>query len=995
MKKITLLLLLLSLASISNAQNYWKKMESGNQRSKSELYQRGDTPKKYHIFSLDLDNFNSQLNFNSKNSSNILELPNAFGKTSKYLVTESSNFEDGLAKKFPSIKSYSAKGIDDPSATAKISIGTDGVHIMIISGNYSTLYIDPLTKDNKNYISYKKEDFVSSRDDFECKADELKNKHFPNTNKTASRNANDGKLRTFKIAIASTGEYSQFHLTNQSVPSTATDATKKAAVLSAMNTTMARVNLVYERDLSVKMVIVSDNEKLIFLDANTDNLSNSSATSLIAESQRICDNVIGNSNYDIGHTFSTGAGGLAGLGVVCVTGQKGRGVTGRTNPIGDPYDIDYVAHEIGHQFGANHTFNNSCNGNRNGSTAVEPGSGSSIMAYAGICTPNVQANSDDHFHSVSIAEMWSTIQRTATCATTTNTGNNAPTADAGADVSIPKSTPFILKGKATDADGTTSLTYNWEQIDTEIAVMPPVATNTGGPLFRSLSSKTTPDRYFPELSTILSGATSTQWEVLPSVARDMNFSFTVRDNNSGGGASARDDIKITVTDSPAFTISNQATWAQNTTRDITWAVGKSNISPINCKNVNIKLSTDGGNTFSITLASNTPNDGSESILLPSSIANTTNAVILIEAADNIFYNITPKFTINSTPDFAISNTTGDVSVCKSGTSEQIFDFNYITSNGFSETVNLTITKSPTGATTEITPTTINSNGNFSLKVTNLNTVVDGDHIITLNAKSTTLEKNIDIKLNIKSSVCGSSGSTTYQTGTTLVKFNTINNETLNKTQAYNSYRHIVTRVKKGTTHELTVNTNTDDSATEKYSTRTLAWIDWNQNCQFDDDEKFDLGTVTGSTNGKTTLSPLSITVPNNAVLGTTILRVSTKFAGDGFPGVCETGFDGEVEDYTVFIEEATASTDEVSFNNFNLFPNPSNGRFKLTFETKTQDKVSVKLFDFRGRLVESKNFSNSSLIFSEELLFNTVNSGMYLLQIQNGGLQTTKKLIIK
>ncbi|CAM1357143.1 reprolysin-like metallopeptidase [Tenacibaculum halocynthiae] len=1094
MKKITLLLLLLSLATISNAQNYWKKMESGNQRSKSELYQRGDTPKKYHIFSLDLNSFTFHLNSKSKKSSNIIDLPNAFGKTSKYLVTESSNFEDGLAKKFPSIKSYSAKGIDDPSATAKISIGTDGVHVMIMSGNFSTLYIDPLTKDNKNYISYKKEDFVSSRDDFQCKVDELKNKHTSDTNKTASRNANDGKLRTFKIAIASTGEYSQFHLTNQSVPSTATDATKKAAILSAMNTTIARVNLVYERDLSVKMIIVSDNEKLIFLDANTDNLSNSNANSLITESQNICDNVIGNSNYDIGHTFSTGAGGLAGLGVVCITGQKGRGVTGRTNPIGDPYDIDYVAHEIGHQFGANHTFNNSCNGNRNGATAVEPGSGSSIMGYAGICAPNVQFKSDDHFHSVSIAEMWSTIKVAATCATITNTGNNAPTADAGVNVSIPKSTPFVLKGKATDADGTLSLTYNWEQIDTEIAVMPPVGTNTAGPLFRSSPSKTSPNRYFPKLENVV-GNTTSSWEVLPSVAREMNFSLTVRDNNSGGGASARDDIKITVADANPFIVtapSTAVTWNSGSSQTITWDKSTTDQAPINCANVRIKLSLDGGVTFPITLIENTPNDGSQSISIPNN--PTTKARILIEAVGNVFYNVnSTNFTIVSTiPTFVFSSVTSTNSICNNTNNTVNYTLNLDFINGFNETVSFSTQNLPSGASATFSPTTINKSGNVTMIIGGLNGTSAQKYNVKAIGTSTSLTQNTSVNLTIFDSTFSkisttkpSNNSTNIELAPTLtwkedsnasmynvqiatdsnftnivldknastnlytlvspltsntkyywkvkpkndcgegtfsdvsnfttsnpsycsstftdeaggtehitnVTFNTINNNSANDTSdGYEDFTSIATTIKKGETYPISVTFDTGG-----FQDHCYVFIDWNQDYKFDNTtERYDLGTKPEDVATAT----FNIKVPDNAVKGNTRMRVIIEYddpTNNYGEGACDADHKtewGETEDYKITID-ATASTDEVSFNNFNLFPNPSNGRFKLTFETKTQDKVSVKLFDIRGRLVESKNFSNSSLIFSEELLFNTVNSGMYLLQIQNGGLQTTKKLIIK
>jgi hypothetical protein len=620
-----------------NAQKFLKKIDIENIAfSKKEVYQKKNLPSKFYLVNINTSNFNLALKDKTKNNDRIIELPNAKGGFSMFLIKETSNFKGKLSEKFSMIKSYSAQGIDDPTAVAKISFGTDGFHAIIFSGKEKTIYVDPYSKDNKTLIVYKRNDLEANKDDFTCQVQQFSNRSLVQPNTT--ENANDGKLRTFRLALACSGEYAQFHLTNQGIADTETDDVKKAAVLSAMNTTMTRVNGVYEKDLSVRMVLVANNDDIIFLDAATDNITDGSPDLMIDEVQAICDSIIGNANYDIGHLFSIGGDGLAGGGVVCVTGSKALGVTGRSEPIGDAYDVDYVAHEMGHQFGANHTQNNPCN--RNNDTAVEPGSASTIMGYAGICSPNVQSNSDDHFHAVSIAEMWNTIQSSASCAVETDTGNLAPTANAGSDFSIPKSTPFVLKGTATDADGMGTLTYNWEQTDNEIATMPPVSTNSGGPMFRSLKSKLEPIRYMPELATVIEGSTGTTWEVLPSVQRDLNFSFLVRDNHAGGGSTARDDMKVSIVDTDAFTVTAPNTavsWNVGSTQTITWSKGTSDVAPISCLNVNIKLSVDGGITFPIIIKANTPNDGSEDIEIPNNISET--ARILVEAADNIFYNV--------------------------------------------------------------------------------------------------------------------------------------------------------------------------------------------------------------------------------------------------------------------------------------------------------------------------------------------------------------------
>ena len=644
MRKILSLFLFLSITGQLFGQQFWSKKENINFKySNEDIYVRKSNPEKLDIYTLNLESFTSYLS--SRNNDLEISLPINSNEFQKFRIRESSNLAPELSAKFPMIKSYTGYGIEDPTAIVKIDIGTNGIHAIVFSGNHSTLYIDPYTKDNKEYIVYQRKDITKNEKDFICELDSSLTNNKDQT-KEIQKNADDGLLRTFRLALACTGEYAQYHLNQQGVDPGATDAVKKAAVLSAMNTTMNRVNGVFEIDLGVRMEIVANNDAIIFLDAATDGFSNTNGNALLSQNQSKCDAEIGSENYDIGHVFTTGGGGVAFLGVVCKNDSKAGGVTGRGTPINDPFDVDYVAHEMGHQFGANHTQNNSCN--RNSSTAVEPGSASTIMGYAGICSPNVQSNSDDHFHIISIDEMWNLIQTTATCAATTNIGNATPTANAGSDVAIPKSTPFVLRGIGTDIDGTSTLTYNWEQVDAEIASMPPLSINTGGPMFRSIPSKTSPNRYMPALSTIIAGNTSTDWEVLPSVARELDFALTVRDNNPGGSASARDDIRVTVTDADPFTVelpNTAVVWEGLTTQTVTWKKGTTDTAPINCNFVTIKLSTDGGLTFPITILSNTPNDGSQDIVVPDN--PTTEARIMIEAVDNLFYNVNAiDFTIN-------------------------------------------------------------------------------------------------------------------------------------------------------------------------------------------------------------------------------------------------------------------------------------------------------------------------------------------------------------
>ena len=621
--------------------------------------ERRIVPARYRTLALDADTLQSILavapmEFSDAAAAAPVEiwLPMPNGNMERFRVVESPILEPGLSAKYPEIKTYSARGIDDQTAYARFGWTYKGFHGIIFSDLHATVYIDAYsTNDITHYISYFRTDYTRAFTEPFIQYEPEVIDQIESIITSEQELVIGEQLRTYRLALAATGEYSTYH------------GGTKPLVLAEMVIAMNRVNGMYEQDTALRMVLVANNDDVIFLDGTTDPYNNSSGSQMLGQNQATLDSIIGNANYDVGHVFSTGGGGVASLRVPCVTGSKARGVTGLTNPVGDPFYVDYVAHEMGHQYGGNHTFNGSegsCSGgNRNGSTAYEPGSGTTIMAYAGICgSQNIQPNSDDHFHTHSIQEIvaYTTTGNGNTCPVITNTGNSAPTSEAGTGgFTIPVNTPFILTGSATDPNGSDVLSYNWEEYDLGAAGHPnsPVG---NAPIFRSFPSVPVPFRVFPRMSDIVNN-TQTIGEILPSYARALNFRLTVRDNNvnpSAGGVHY-DLITFAVTDQAGpflVTAPNTAVvWPIGGLGMVTWDVANTDVAPVSCTNVDITLSTDGGYTYPITLATNTPNDGSHNVTVPNN--PNTQSRVRVMCANNIFFDISNvNFTIQTVPPFA-------------------------------------------------------------------------------------------------------------------------------------------------------------------------------------------------------------------------------------------------------------------------------------------------------------------------------------------------------
>ena len=464
------------------------------------------------------------------------------GGWERFDVVESPVLEASLQERFPDIRTYRGQGRDNRAATVRLDLTPRGFHAMILSGRGTTM-IDPLREgDPVRYVARAKRD-AAPGERFRCLAND-RSAPAPRFGGAEALPVGD-TLRTFRFALAADGEYTA----RVCLP----EPPGVACALAQMATGVNRLTGIFEREVAVRLTLIAQEPLIIYTDPVTDPYTDGDPAVMREENQANLDAVIGSPNYDIGHVFGTGGGGIAVIGGVCLNPHKGRAATGLSDPIGDPFYVDYVSHEIGHHFGSNHTFNGTtefCGPNRWTPTAWEPGSGSTIMSYSGLCSlEDVQIFSDDYFHVGSQIEMSNFLDSIGiVCSANTPTGNTIPTVSAGPDVTVPAATPFTLTATASDPDGD-ALTMAWEEVDLG-APSPPNTDNGNRPIFRSYAPEPALSRTFPRLEYILN-FDNTPPEVpvsesLPVTTRSLQFRATVRDNRAGGGGVASDLVVVNV-----------------------------------------------------------------------------------------------------------------------------------------------------------------------------------------------------------------------------------------------------------------------------------------------------------------------------------------------------------------------------------------------------------------------------------------------------------------
>ena len=1116
MKKLLLTtLILISVLNLGFSQNerYWNEhTDTSTKIITDKGVARQSFPKEFKLFTLNINSLRQELfsivGSESSKRSTVIALPNAAGGLEQFRVYEASNFEPDLQAQFPEIRAFSGKGIDDVYATLKISISPQGIQTMIFRSDKENEFIEPYSQDHFVYAVFKSQRVKGSLA-WTCSTDDQKITTEINSKIGNYQKSSAGQLKTMRLAQSCNGEYSNYF--------GATSAAQVGLVIAAFNATLTRCNGVYEKDLALHLNLVASTTNVIYYNPTTDpyttlgqwntQLQKALNTTLTGVGTSLADN---NAAYDIGHMFgASGGGGNAGcIGCVCVNGvasgagsTKGRGITSPSDgvPQGDNFDIDYVVHEIGHQLGGNHTFSNS---NEGAGVNKEIGSGVTIMGYAGITAYDVAQHSIDIYHEATIQQIQNNLA-TKTCPITTSlAGTNAtPVVDAMSNYTIPKSTPFVLVGSASDADTSDALTYCWEQNDdggsSTGANSNASITKTVGPNFLSLLPTASSTRYFPRLSSVIANSNTTAGtgdagiliEALSSVSRVLNFRLTVRDNVPYSsvapvkvGQTNFTDMVVNVNAAAGpFLVSSPntaVTYPVATNQTVTWDVAGTTENNINAPFVDIFYSTDGGYTYPIQLANKVPNNGSSIVTIPNEVGTTNR--IMVKGYEHIFFDISNTNFATTAPTTTFLVTQSSVQTVSACTlSSTTYSFDYTPISGFTGTTIFAATGLPAGATAVFSPATMsNTAGTVTVTVSNLTSVAPGNYNLLVNATSGATEQTVPFYLflglpnvtltapvdnaitqntslsltwspnpnatsydvqvatssdfstivssgNVVSNVYNATGlnqDTTYywrvmpknatctglfgasfvfstgtvacaSTSSTVVPVtipttaNATVTSTLNIPSGVNiSDVNVTVNISHTWVNDLTVTLVGPTGVEVKLVQNPCTSASIQNAIATFDDAGTTLVCGTNPAISGVILPFQALSAFNGlSAAGTWTLRILDSYNGDG----------GTLNSWSLNVCTLSAlGVKDNDFQNFVLYPNPSNGNFNIQFNSASNSAIKIGVYDMRGRQVFSKSYQNNGF-FNENLQLGSLQAGVYLVNVLDGDSKIVKRIVLE
>ena len=941
MKKLLFLLSAIVLSTVLSGQ--WKQSVT---LSQDGILQES------RVFSLDVKYLSDQVK-NAHETGQysrpvVIKVPISDGKIERFEVFSSPVVSATLAKKYK-LGSYVGRGIDDPSKYLRFSFTNGKFQSMILHGTEME-FIEPIDAKGNLYKIIRKAN-VASPLGFICSTEEsplekkqlqkLISKPKPMALRNVYANmaqVSDRKFRKLRLAVSVTGEYTQYF-----------GGTVQSA-LAAINASLTRVNGVFEKELALQLIL-QDFPQLIFTDPTTDPYSDAAEGVNGAwsfEIQNTLTSTIGNGAYDIGHLFgASGSGGNAGcIGCVCRDDSaetndlnKGAAFTSPADgkPEGYSFDIDFVTHEMGHQLGAHHTFSYVLeDAGRN----VEPGSGSTIMGYAGITgsTTDVQTNSDDYFHIRSIQEILDVL-KTTSCDEELPINNTAPSITPLQDYTIPKSTAFVLDAHASDAEGD-ALTYSWEQVDNaEVSVNNSnLGKNATGALFRSMPPSEISKRYLPRLTTVLDGQlkSAKDWEAAPEISRKLQFAVTVRDQHLQYPQMSMAEQTISVGDDGPFEFRMAPNIYTKVPTTVSWEVANTADAPYNVSNVKIDYTTDNGLNW-ILLTNSTPNDGKENFQFPEGLFGKS-VKLRISAIGNVFYAVSPEMKV-----------TGQPQLCDASAPQNL-RINNVTANSA-----LVLWSEVQGNQYSI---------RFKKALSTIWTLLTSDeNIISLSGLDDDNSYEVQVAAICSGRVGQYSASQTFKTSSKLAycnlasansRYEFISNVTLagmgndSRSSSYSDFTETPATyiyLKKGERYSLSVSKSW---SLDKYDEAVTAWIDYNRDGTFSDSEKI----MATALDQKSPVG-VSFTVPKEAYTGDKPVRLRVVLTDQAkVDSACGQYDFGEVEDYNVFIEDPAKTLERQQII---LYPNPVHQRL---FIGNAEDGMIYEIYNMAGQLVKKGTLEN-------------------------------------
>lgn len=999
MKKRILLVCTLALGFTSTYAQRW---ESVSQKT-SQIRKEVEVKYAYKVDLTALRNLLKDAVETGKNAKPVIvSLPTVDGKIEKFAVYSNPVMEKSMADKYQ-LGSYVGVGVDDPSKYLRFSTSPTEMQSMIIKDGVFQ-FIEPISVDMQTYGVFYKTKKTASDNGFECSTEEKNNKDIQALIQNGKKNLSGvgitnrpsiTKYRTYRLALSVTGEYFQ-----------AAGGTL-AGTVTRMGNTMTRVNGVFEKEFGIKLII-QDIPAIIYSDAANDPYTNNLNLNL----QQTLTSVVGNDNYDIGHVFNAagGNGNAGGIGIICTNPAnanslaKGAAFTQNTNPTGDLFDIDYVAHEMGHQLGGNHTFSHATEGS---GVNVEPGGGTTIMAYAGITQDNVQANSDAYFHYSSINQILTTLDNKTACGTSVNiTENTAPTISPLAVYSIPKGTAYYLDATATDAEND-PFTYTWEQYDS-VGARSSISGDSGfgysaeGSLTRSFFGSTSGRRYFPSLPLVMNGNLTNKgtWESVSYVPRTLHYAVTVRDQNAQRPMVSSNETTVVVTSDGPFKFNGltaSSVLYNNASNTIQWQVANTNAAPYNAANVKIDYTADNGITWNNLVAS-TPNTGSYTGQMPSGLSG--NVKLRISAIGNVFYAISPLVNINTAPTSTSNAPTGlavrDADIDRTTT---VVGWNSVPGATYSinyRKVGTTNWSNATSTTSSVSLTALEDETNYEVQVAAVVNSVAGSFSNIYNFKT----KGLRTRDYCMMASGGNNLNSPYISG--LVNFNLSNlvyssGSIGTAAKTYLDFSEDAAQtinLIKGNQYTITYRNVGNESG---YNDWIDVWIDYNRNGVFEASEK--VGTKSGVPVYNASLgfyfhqSTISFTVPSTAYSGdkTLRMRVASSFF-NALADPCGSPFvpnisAGTFRDFPVKITStlAVGETKDVK-SEVSLYPNPADTFVEVR---NLKGKADYKIYSADGRLVQGGKVDNQIINVASLV------KGMYIVTIKDDTKTYNTKLIKK